>query len=89
MKEGWAITIWRDGRSLGVISLGAFFGPFLGVSLSLLAVQHTTTGVAATIMALVPVLIIAPAVILFRERLTAREVIGTLLAVCGVAILFR
>lgn len=81
--------IWRDGRSLGIISLGAFFGPFLGVSLSLLAVQHTATGIAATIMALVPVLIIAPAVILFRERLTVREVVGALLAVGGVAILFR
>ena len=72
-------SIGRDRRSLGLISLGAFFGPFLGVSLSLLAVQHTATGVAATIMAIVPVLIIAPAVIVFREKLTAREVVGAVL----------
>ncbi len=68
--------------------LGAFTGPFLGVSLSLLAVQHTQTGVAATIMALVPVLIIAPAALLFRERVTVRAVAGAVVAVCGTALLF-
>ncbi|MDD3643448.1 MAG: DMT family transporter, partial [Candidatus Krumholzibacteria bacterium] len=58
----------RDRRAMGAMSLGAFFGPFLGVSFSLLAVKYTTTGVAATLMALVPVLIIAPSVAIFREK---------------------
>jgi len=70
------------------ISLGAFFGPFLGVSFSLLAVQHTTTGSASTIMAIVPVLIIPPAVILFHEKVTFREVAGTIIAFIGVALMF-
>lgn len=78
----------RDKKAMGNISLGAFFGPFLGVSFSLIAVQYTTTGVAATIMALVPVLIIAPAVIVFKEKVTLREVIGAIVAVSGVAVLF-
>lgn len=69
-------------------SIGAFFGPFLGVSFSLLAVQHTEAGVASTIMAIVPVLIIPPAVLFFRERVTFREVVGAFLAVGGVALLF-
>jgi drug/metabolite transporter (DMT)-like permease len=77
-----------DGKAMGNISLGAFFGPFLGVSFSLIAVQYTTAGVAATIMALVPVLIIAPAVIVFKEKVTLREVIGACIAVAGVAVLF-
>ncbi|MFP4378277.1 MAG: EamA family transporter, partial [Spirochaetales bacterium] len=50
--------------------------------------QNTSTGVASTIMALVPVLIIVPSMILFKERVTPREVIGSLIAVGGVAILF-
>lgn len=73
---------------LGFTTAGAFFGPFLGVSFSLLAVQNTATGVASTIMAIVPVLIIPPAVLIFRERVTIKEVLGAFIAVGGVALLF-
>jgi len=69
-------------------TIGAFFGPFLGVSFSLLAVQHTEAGVASTIMAIVPVLIIPPAVFLFHERVTLKEILGAIIAVGGVALLF-
>jgi drug/metabolite transporter (DMT)-like permease len=78
----------RDRKAMGMMSLGSFFGPFLGVSFSLLAVKHTATGIAATIMSIVPVLIIVPAVVLFKERLTSREIVGAVLAVVGVAVLF-
>lgn len=70
------------------LSVGAFFGPFLGVSFSLLAVQNTSAGIAATLMAIVPVLIIVPSVLLFHEKVTAREVTGALIAVAGVALFF-
>ncbi|MBT3382278.1 MAG: DMT family transporter [Prolixibacteraceae bacterium] len=70
------------------ISLGAFFGPFLGVSFSLLAVQNTKTGIAATLMAIVPVLIIPPAVILFKEKLNWKEILGAVITVGGVALFF-
>src|SRR4030042_592721 len=52
------------------LSLGAFFGPFLGVSFSLVSVKFTEAGISSTIMALVPILIIAPAVVLYREKVT-------------------
>lgn len=78
----------RDRPAMGRITLGAFFGPFLGVSLSLLAVQYTESGVAATIMSIVPVLIIVPAIIVFKERPTVREVVGAIVAVAGVAVMF-
>jgi drug/metabolite transporter (DMT)-like permease len=77
-----------DRRSLGLSSLGAFFGPFLGVSLSLFAVRHTVAGVAASIMALQPVIIIPLVVILHRERVGIGGVAGALVAVAGVALLF-
>jgi drug/metabolite transporter (DMT)-like permease len=70
------------------LSVGAFFGPFLGVSFSLLAVQLTSTGIASTIMAMVPVLIIPPSFLLFREKVTFKEILGALLAVSGVALFF-
>ncbi len=70
------------------ITLGAFFGPFLGVSFSLLAVQHTKAGIAATLMAISPVLIIPPAVILFKEKVNWKEILGAVITVGGVALFF-
>jgi drug/metabolite transporter (DMT)-like permease len=78
----------RDGEAMKGTALGAFFGPFLGVSLSLIAVKYTYAGVAATLMALAPVLVIAPAAIINKERVTARAVVGALIAVAGTALLF-
>ncbi len=78
----------RDLKAMGLVSVGAFFGPFLGVSLGLFAVQHTSTGIASTIMALTPVLIIIPAVLVLKERVSLREIGGAVLAVAGTALLF-
>jgi drug/metabolite transporter (DMT)-like permease len=77
----------KDRMALKWVTVGAVFGPFLGIGFSLLAIQHTTTGVAATIMSIVPVFIIPPAVIFFHEKITLREVVGALIAVAGVSLL--
>ncbi|MFC2150931.1 DMT family transporter [Bacteroidota bacterium] len=82
------IEAMKNRKAMTRLSIGAFFGPFLGVSFSLLSVKHTTTGVASTIMAIVPVLIIPPALIFFKERITLKEVIGSIIAIGGVAIFF-
>lgn len=81
-------TAIKDKKAIRALSIGAFFGPFLGVSFSLLSVKYTTTGIASTIMAIVPVLIIPPAIIFFKERITIKEVVGSLIAVGGVALFF-
>ena len=70
------------------ITLGAFFGPFLGVSFSLLAVQNTQAGIAATLMSITPVLIIAPAVFIFKEKINWKEIIGAVITVIGIAFFF-
>ena len=77
-----------DRRAMAHTAVGAFFGPFLGVSLSLLAVQHTLTGVAASIMSTTPVLIIPAVVLLGRERVGPGGWLGAALAVAGVVVLF-
>ncbi len=76
----------RDGMIL--TSVGAFFGPFLGVSFSLIAVKYTEAGIAATIMALVPVFIILPAIIFYKEKVTLPELLGAVVSVGGVALFF-
>ncbi|MBK9390155.1 MAG: DMT family transporter [Bacteroidetes bacterium] len=76
----------RDGMLF--TTLGSFFGPFLGVSFSLISVKYTEAGIASTIMALVPVFIILPAVILYKQKVTWTEVVGALVSVAGVALFF-
>ena len=67
---------------------GAFFGPFLGVWLSLVAARLTDVGIAATIMATTPVLVIPILMTTERYRPTVRALIGTGVTVVGVALLF-
>jgi drug/metabolite transporter (DMT)-like permease len=78
----------RDGKAAASLTAGAFFGPFLGVSLSLLAVQSGNVGIASAIMSIVPVLIIAPSALILKEKIALREILGSILAVAGVFALF-
>lgn len=77
-----------DRKAMKGVAIGSFFGPFLGVSFSLLSVRYTSTGIASTLMAIVPVLIIAPAVLLFHQRVTLREIAGAAISVIGVVLFF-
>jgi drug/metabolite transporter (DMT)-like permease len=90
LRGSWGRTLsaLRHSRAMAHLTAGAFFGPFLGVSFSLFAVQNTAVGIASTIMATVPVLIIAPAVLFLKEKVTMREIIGAVTAVIGIGLLF-
>jgi drug/metabolite transporter (DMT)-like permease len=88
---GWWPRVGRafaDRPAMAATSVGSFFGPFLGVSLSLIAVQRTLTGVAASLMALTPILIIPSVVLLRGERVGLGGIAGAVLAVAGVVLLF-
>jgi len=87
-RWGTVLTATHNKSGMMLTSLGAFFGPFLGVSFSLIAVKYTEAGIASTIMALVPVFIILPAVVLFRQRVTLPEILGAIVSVGGVALFF-
>ena len=79
---------FHDRKGMSFAALTTFFGPFLGVSLSLMAVQYAKAGIASTLMALTPVLIIIPYAMINKQRITAKEVIGTLITITGVALFF-
>jgi len=81
-------TSFRDTKAMKWLVVGSIFGPFLGVSFSLMAVQNTSAGIAQTIMSLTPVLIIPPAVLINKEKVTAREILGAVIAVAGVVLFF-
>ncbi len=67
---------------------GTVFGPFLGVWLSLIAIQNAPVGIASTLMGLSPIFLVPVGLIIFQETFTWRTVLGTLIAVGGVALLF-
>lgn len=69
-------------------ALGSFFGPFLGVSFSLLAIKHTQTGIASTIMSIVPIFIIPPAIIIYKQKVTFLEILGACISISGVSLFF-
>lgn len=68
--------------------IGSLFGPFLGVSFSLLAVQYTTTGVSSTITSIIPVLIIPLSIFVLKDKVSPKEILGTIISVIGVTVLF-
>jgi drug/metabolite transporter (DMT)-like permease len=78
----------RDRTTMAVAAGTIITGPVIGVSLSLLAVQLAPAGIASTLMALTPVFILFPSWWLFHQKITAREVIGSCIAVAGVALFF-
>ncbi len=74
--------------ALASLTLGSFFGPFLGISLSLYAVQKINPGVASTLISITPILLVPYAYFFKGEKVTPKEVVGTLVVLAGVAIMF-
>ena len=81
------VTAWSDKKAMAAITAGAAVGPFAGVWLSLIAIQNSPVGVASTLMSLAPILILWPARVIFRERISSMSAIGTVMAIVGVVLL--
>lgn len=77
-----------DRKALPPLFLGALTGPYIGVWLSLIAVQRTEVGIASTLMALPPVFLLPIGRFVFKESIGYQAVLGTIVAVAGVAMLF-
>jgi drug/metabolite transporter (DMT)-like permease len=86
--KGTISAVREKPQALSLIALGALIGPVLGVSASLLAVQHAEIGVASTLMALPPVIVLPISYFVFKEKVGWQAIAGTLLAIVGVAVLF-
>lgn len=75
-------------QAVKLILGGALAGPFLGVTFSMLAIQHTQVGVASTLMALPPVILLPVGYYIFQEGFGWQAVLGTFLTMAGVGLLF-
>lgn len=78
----------NDTQGFWLTVLGSILGPFIGITLSLLAVQHTKVGIAATLIATVPIIMLPMVHFIYHERLSPRSILGACIAVLGVAVLF-
>ena len=97
---GFSLLLWlRDGfqplrealhdrKGLTAATATTIFGPFVGVGFSLMAVQYTAAGIASTLMAMTPIIILLPSKWLFHERITWRAVLGAVISVVGVSLFF-
>ena len=79
---------FSDKTGVKFVLAGSLVGPVIGVTLSLFAIQHTESGVAAALMGLVPIFIIIPSAIMFKERITPFQVLGAFVSVAGCVLLF-
>jgi drug/metabolite transporter (DMT)-like permease len=78
----------KDSKALISTIIGTILGPFLGITFSLVAIEYTKVGIASTLMAMVPVIMLPLIRYYYKEKLSWRAVSGAFLAVGGVAILF-
>ena len=79
---------FHDMKGMTVATSTTIFGPVVGVGFSLMAVQYTNAGIASTLMALTPIIIILPSYWLFHERITWKAVLGSIISVIGVTLFF-
>lgn len=75
-------------RALGMLVLAALSGPVVGTTLVLISLQYTSVGISSTLTGTTPILLIPIGVLVFGERVSMRGVIGTMVAIAGVALLF-
>lgn len=86
-KWGNIGTAFKDKKAMAMTAAGAFIGPFLGVSLSLLTLHYLSTGVASTFLSLVPVFIIPFSIFIHKEHVSVRAIMGAVIAVFGIYLL--
>ncbi|MGB5529771.1 MAG: DMT family transporter, partial [Ignavibacteriaceae bacterium] len=78
----------KDSYSTKVILIGTIFGPVLGITGSLIAIEYAKVGIASTLMATMPIIMLPISRFYFKEKLDWKAIIGAFVAVAGAAIIF-
>lgn len=82
------LSALKDTYVLPRLAAASFFGPCFGVALSMYALHNANAGIVSTIISMTPVLLLAPAVFILKEKVTLPEIAGAVLAVAGCALFF-
>lgn len=78
----------HDHRGLLAMLVAVFSGPVIGVGFSLMAANYVEAGIASTIMAMTPIIILLPSHWLFHQPVTLKGIIGAVVSVIGVSLFF-
>ncbi len=88
-QYGNPLEIYKKDRSMaGTILLASFLGPFLGITLSFVAVINTKIGIASTLLSIMPITMLPLSRMIDKEKLSAAAITGAVIAVGGIALLF-
>ncbi|NMB56072.1 MAG: DMT family transporter [Leptolinea sp.] len=86
IRDTWEGLYNKEARNN--ILAGALVGPSLGVWLSMVSVQMIPVGIASTLMATRPVMLLPLSKWFYNEKISIRSIIGTLIALIGVTLIF-
>lgn len=78
----------KNKSAFGATILGTILGPFLGITFSLIAIENTKVGIAATLMSTIPIIMLPMVKYIYKEKLSWRAITGAVIAVGGVALIF-
>jgi drug/metabolite transporter (DMT)-like permease len=79
---------FQDKTARNNILAGSLVGPSLGVWLSMVAVQLIPVGIASTLMATRPIMLLPLSKWFYNEKISLRAIIGTVIALAGVTMIF-
>ena len=77
-----------DRKLFGQLSIAAISGPVIAGTLLLLSLQFVPVGVATTLSHTTSIILIPISYFIFKEKITLRAIVGTGIAIIGIAILF-
>ncbi len=89
IKGHWKVYLetFKDIGVLKHIAIGSFFGPFLGIGLTLLSLQYLNAGISSTLSSISPIILIPYVAIIKKEKITKYDIIGTIVAFLGLIII--
>ncbi len=82
------IEALKNKSAMPALIAGSIFGPFIGVTFSLLAVKYAAVGIVSSITSISPIVIIPASILIFKEKVTPKEVFGAAISIAGVVLLF-
>jgi len=83
--------LWQtlhDRRGVSALLVAILMGPYISVWMSLVAIRNTDTGVAQVLLGMVPIFVVVPAWVVYRDRPTVASLIGIVVAIVGGGLLF-
>jgi drug/metabolite transporter (DMT)-like permease len=78
----------QNGRAMMYVVIATIAGPVVGVWLALMSVQLAPLGVVTTLQSLPPIFLIPIGYFVFKEKISRRAVLGTIVALFGSVLLF-